>query len=369
METEPTLAPATFTDFSPQDQSLLFSLPPELRYEIFSIALTTAPDKSEPNDQDAICTRPGYESQTRTHTELLRTCKRIYMEAWFMPFLCSEHAFYMAWQNRSPKRLISKPTMQKCLNSIYERHGKVEGGSVRVFAQLWALEDTRDLGGLLSMENFHPRSVTVTIRYTDTWYWERDHPLFIDGAWGGRIRLPASVTEFKVDLESLERRREEVDYITREMMTGWSFRRSDGVLLKASGDDSISSSLWTGSSMLGGARWIRDETRPGKLDYYVGTVTFKPTAEPPSDEAPVNPHIAVTFERRWSKPSGPEMIETRMLERAAIPEGCSAEEAKRLLTVYYSSIAEEGRDDSSSVSGYDEFAESESDVELDQSWN
>ncbi|KAJ5081140.1 hypothetical protein N7456_013378 [Penicillium angulare] len=248
-------APTTFTDFNPQQTCPLFSLPAELRYEIFSHALTSAPDKTRPIDQDAYCTRPGYETLSRTYTELLRTCKRIYMEAWFMPFLLSEHPFYMAWQNRSPKRVMSVSKMQKCLDLIYERHGKVEGGAVRIFAQLWALEGTSDCSGVLSMKNFYPKTITITIRYTDTWMWESNDALHIAGAWGGRLEIPSSVTRFNIDFESIERRKDEVDCIVQGFATRWSFRRRDGVKLVADGDKSISVSRWTGSSTLGDRRW------------------------------------------------------------------------------------------------------------------
>ncbi|KAJ6014311.1 hypothetical protein N7540_008902 [Penicillium herquei] len=367
METEPTLAPATFTNFTPQTECPLFSLPPEIRYEIFSCALSSASDTTQPIDQDAYCTRPGYETISHTYTELLRTCKRVYMEAWFMPFLCSEHSFYMAWRQRSPKRVMSVPRMQACLDLIHARHGEVQGGSVRIFPQLWALQGTKDCGGVFSMRNFHPKTVTITIRYTDTWEWEYNKALYMEGAWAGRIRLPASVTKFKIDFESIERRKDEVDHIAQELAEKWRFRRSDGMDMVASGEDSISFSRWTGSSTLGGHRWLRDETRPGQLDYYVGTVTWRPSKEPPIDGPLFNPRVQVTSDRPALKPLRYTSVTTDKLRDAGVPDDCNAEEAAQLLYEYDSKIQTSDEDDEymSDHDDSDEDEESEEESEDD----
>ncbi|CAG8900846.1 unnamed protein product [Penicillium egyptiacum] len=106
--TEPNLSPACFTKYNEQTQSNLFSLsPPEIRYDIFTYALTSASDATRPPEQDGYCMRPGYETRHRTYIELLRTCKNVYMEAWFMPFFCLEHVFRMANWDRTPGRMIT----------------------------------------------------------------------------------------------------------------------------------------------------------------------------------------------------------------------------------------------------------------------
>ncbi|KAJ5702672.1 hypothetical protein N7488_010220 [Penicillium malachiteum] len=370
MATEPTLAPATFTDFNPQTQSLLFSLPPEIRYEIFACSLSSAPDTTQPIDQDAYCTRPGYETISHTYTELLRTCKRVYMEAWFMPFLCSEHSFYMAWRQRSPKRVMSVPRMQACLDLIHARHGEVQGGSVRIFPQLWALQGTKDCGGVFSMKNFHPKTVTITIRYTDTWEWEQNRALYMEGAWAGRVRLPASVTKLKIDFESIERRKDEVNHIAHELAEKWRFRRSDGVDMVTSGEDSISFSRWTGSSTLGGMRWLRDETRSGQLDYYVGTVTWRPSKELPTDDRLFNPRVQVTWERPAVKSLRYTSVPTERLRNAGVPENSNAEEAVQLLYEYEIQLQrnnDEVMSDDIDSSDSEEEIEEESDEDEDES--
>ncbi|KAJ5679897.1 hypothetical protein N7462_008141 [Penicillium macrosclerotiorum] len=273
-----TLNPANFTHYDQQKQSCLFSvLPPEIRYVIFSCALASTLDMTQSFDNQGYSTRPGYEAHHRTWTELLRTCKRVYMEAWFMPFMGSEHAFYLAWSERSPRRMTSKQKMQQYLNAIHDRHGEVHTGRIRIFAQQCELR--APFKGIFTMQHFHPISVTVTIRYTDTWSWENNDALNIGASWTKDMILPASVTSFSLDVESLKRRSAEVDWVAQQASERWHFTRNDGVLLLSCPDD-ISISQWTGSSVLGEERWIRDEVQPGRLDYYVGTITWRPSNEP-----------------------------------------------------------------------------------------
>ncbi|KAJ6031566.1 hypothetical protein N7540_002298 [Penicillium herquei] len=285
------------SEYSLQTRSRLFSLPPEIRYEIFSLAVVGTRGAAKSVDQNTYYGRPGYETVPCTFTGLLRTCKRIYMETWSMPLLLSEHAFCLSSDGRSPKGTLSVPTMQKGLDLIHKRHGEIKGGKVRIFSQVKALEATNDCDGVLKMPNFHPTTVTLTVRYLDTRNWEWNEELNIDGAWCGRVELPASVTKFNIEIECLEHRKSEVDYIINGISTSWNFRRSDGVTLETD-KDHITISRWTGGSILPG-RWrqIRDEKRPGYLDYYVGKVTWRASKNPPTDERPSNPALRVTRER------------------------------------------------------------------------
>ncbi|CDM37714.1 hypothetical protein DTO013E5_6252 [Penicillium roqueforti] len=323
---EPNLSPACFTEYNEQTQSSLFSLlPPEIRYEIFAYALTSAPDTRQRPERDGYCTRPGYETPHRTYTELLQTCRKVYMEAWFMPFICSEHAFWMASSERVPERIITVEKMQQCLDLIHDRHGEVQGGHIRVFPQLWCLEGTKDFNGIFAMRHFYPKSVTITIRYTDTWYWESNDELHIEGEWGRWLVLPSSVTRFCIDIESIERRKDEVDYIAGEMADRWRFQRADGTnMVAARADTSVS--RWTGSSMLGGERWVRDEEAPGQLRYYFATITWRPSQEPLDDQG-LNPPLEVD----WIRPSIPDLgcnyIEEADLDRLGISMTVPAEQA------------------------------------------
>ncbi|KAJ5190197.1 uncharacterized protein N7498_009182 [Penicillium cinerascens] len=324
---EPNLSPAYFIDYADQNQSGLFSvLPPEIRSEIFAFALASAPDTTQPIGQDEYCTRPGYETRHFCWTQLLRTCKRVYMEAWFMPFIWSEHTFYMARAERSPRRTMSVEKMQECLDLIHRRHGEVHGGHVRLFAQLFMLENSRTFMGLFTMHHFHPTSVTITLRYTDTWEWEGNRALHISGKWCKWMVLPESVTSFKMDIESIERRKEEVDYIANEAAEKWHFKRTDGTNLLAQPSD-ISISQWTGSSILGSRRWVRDEVRPGQLDYYVATVTWRPSRGSIGARPERTPDLTVKWTRPLPRNLGYDCLPEDTLQRLNISMDTPAEEA------------------------------------------
>jgi hypothetical protein len=77
-----------------------------------------------------------------------------------------------------------------------------------------------------------------------------------------------------MDFEMIDRRKTEVDFLTDLATQKWFFRRADGMILRANKED-ITTTRWTGSSTLGNSRWIRDESRPNEIDYYVKTVTWK----------------------------------------------------------------------------------------------
>lgn len=324
---EPNLSPSSFTEYDEQRQCQLFTvIPPEIRSEIFARVLASAPDTTQPIGQDEYCTRPGYETRHRTWTQLLRTCKRIYMEAWFMPFSCSEHAFYMAREERSPRRKMSVKKMQECLDLIHRRHGEVHGGHIRLFSQLFLLENSRDFMGLFAMRHFHPKTVTITLRYTDTWEWERNRALHISGKWCKWMVLPASVTSFHLDIESIERRKDEVDYIANEAAKTWHFQRADDATLLARPSE-VSTSRWTGSSILGARRWVRDEVRPGQLDYYIATVTWRPSEDPLGDRPETNPDLTVNWSRPPPRNLGYDFLPEAALQEVGIQLDTPAEEA------------------------------------------
>lgn len=242
-----------------------------------------------------------------------------------MPFICSEHAFWMASCDRTPERMITVEQMQQGLDLIYDRYGEVQGGRIRVFPQLWKLESTRDFDGIFTMHHFYPNSVTITIRYTDTWMWEYNEELHIEGAWGKWLVLPSSVTRFCIDIESIERRKNEVDYIAGEMADQWRFQRADGTnMLAAKADTSVS--RWTGSSMLGGRRWVRDEVEPGQLQYYFATVMWRPSQELLDDRQRLNPPLRVNWSRPLPRDLGWSYINRSYLEEAEISMTVPAEQ-------------------------------------------
>ena len=78
-----------------------------------------------------------------------------------------------------------------------------------------------------------------------------------------------------MELESIERRKSQIQDIARQMQAKWAFRREDGSLLTSQEAKSDEVMRWEGSSIWNGQRWLRDESSSETLSYYVQTVRFR----------------------------------------------------------------------------------------------
>jgi len=273
-----------------QDQSPLFAIiPPEIRSQIFSLALTQCEDTSIEYDQDTCYKRPGYLAPKKTYTDLLRTCKRVYHEAWFMPWSNAEHVFYFAWDSRKPPGTIEPMQMHDHLWRIFELRDQEpdEIEYARIFAQLCELEHGNRFRHLCDIAFFKPRRMSITIRHTDFWNWESNQPMRIRGDWIQQASLPDSVREVSIDFESTIQRQDQVDFLADKAASLWYFKRKDDALLVADPEEKISM-RWSGSSTWEGQRWTEYEARPNEIDYYVRTIKFK--IQPELDEDDLKDH-------------------------------------------------------------------------------
>ncbi|KAL4878350.1 hypothetical protein BJY04DRAFT_196343 [Aspergillus karnatakaensis] len=315
----PPLHPPSFTSttITPQSTSPFFAtLPPELRHAIYTYVLTPYPnpDPARSYKKETYYHRPGHTAPHITSTSLLLTCKQVYAETWFLPFALAEHIIYLTAQDRAPARGPTtilgsssnsrsgfatagrrgvreehpRPHQQgpghpwrfgrdlaESLELISTVHGEiVETGNLHVFAQLYILEPGAAFQRVLDTPFLRPRSVTLTIRYTDFWHWEDTRPLWINGKWVKTVVFPESVRVFRVEFEMILRREEEVQILVEQAAEKWVFRRDDGKTLTARPDDA-DRMQWRGSSTLNGKRWVRDEIRPGQLDYVVYSVPWR----------------------------------------------------------------------------------------------
>lgn len=267
----------------PQGQSPLFNkLPAEIRQVIFAYALTDYPDTAPAKlyGEWTLYSRPAYTAPCRSDTELLLTCRAIYQECWFMPFALCEQKHWLTALDRSPqdyKLWAANVRLRHVLDrlSASRQDPTIDLSHMRFFAQMYKLEQG-EMGKFLGTlpDTLHIRTITLTIRHTDWWFWEEDQPLRLEGEWVPHIfeHLSPSLREFRIELESLERKRDQVQAIADQMMDKWYFRRRDGELLFA---DHTEESRWTGASRWQGKTWTRDESRPNEIDYYILTVSFK----------------------------------------------------------------------------------------------
>jgi len=273
-----------------QDQSPLFSIiPAEIRDQIFTLALIQCEDQNEVYDDDTCYKRPGYLAHKRIYTDLLRSCKRVYNEAWFLPWTNSEHVFYFASDARKPFITIEPEVVEDLLWDMFDLHGEApkEVEHVQIFAQIHRLENSGKFGAVCDMPFFKPRRMTVTIRHTDFANWEGKADLTIDGTWIQQATLPESVNEVYIEFENTVERQDQVDFLADQAALLWYFKRKDDAVLVADAKEKIVM-RWTRGSTWAGKRWRRHESRPNEIDYYVRTIKFK--LRPGLDEENLKDH-------------------------------------------------------------------------------
>ena len=262
----------------PQDISPLFSiLPPEIRNRIFHLTLLEYDDESSPVPFDSYGYRPGHEYRKKHSLDLLATCKRAYLEAYLIPIAATTHTTWGTWSTRAPlnRSLLAYHRFQK-MN--VEQRAAVE--TVQLYAQQFALEAlgweseiiTKDEGthGVL------PRRLIISVRHSDWWEWELDTPLCMDElrygiSWRESFKSFPSLEEFVMELETLERRKAEMDIIA-EGVRKWRIDIGNGRVLKTDGIP-LKTCTWNGSTILGGG--LPPPEGATSLPYYVVTITWK----------------------------------------------------------------------------------------------
>jgi hypothetical protein len=151
----------------------------------------------------------------------------------------------------------------------------------------------------------------------DWWFWENDERLHIDSKWILKCQLPHSVEEFCMELESLERRKDQIDYIAKHMVEDWWFARSDNMSMKARTEDFVVNK-WRGSSTWNDHRWLRDEVAPSLNEYYVKTVVFKPDESLKEPFFNLSPKLSVPNTFPILATFSHSSLPTRILDRAGI---------------------------------------------------
>ena len=321
-------------DLLSQEQSLFFSkLPAELRDDVYRFALSDYEDIEEAYSDDTCYKRPGYLAKRRTDTALLRACQRIYLEAWHIPWIVKEHTVYLTSHDRKPEGSQPEDLTTK-LSMVYQAHGEsaTEMGHLRIFAQLYNLEPGTKLQSLLDIPHLNIKCITITIRHTDFWFWERDAPIYIRSDFVKRCRLPDSVTELRMELESLERRQPQIEEIAQKMRSSWAFRRHDGKLLIVNQGSQDEVMRWEGSSTWNDNRWLRDETKPDTLEYYVQIVRFKVSSNPAAEDYTSPTLHAKGFRMHFTPPATVSVW--RQLQPRGIGRGHTAQEVRDLLNRY-----------------------------------
>ncbi|KAF2681289.1 hypothetical protein K458DRAFT_392082 [Lentithecium fluviatile CBS 122367] len=241
--------PINTDDALDQAQSPLFSaIPPEIRNQIFRLALKEYVDPEKPYDTQTYWKRPGVEGPTRIDTALMRTCKRVWGETRVLPGKEFEPIFYFGQKSRAPTEYVYIPYTHTVYGHPIMRHNRDEVlGSIKhihIFPQMYALRTGLDRLFDASRPNLAPSRMTLTFRYTDWWNWEINEPIhpflpnrFIEMR---HIVLPPCINTLTVEFEHTESKVNQLDSVVGEMFRRrdwWCWRRSDGRKLVVRGEN------------------------------------------------------------------------------------------------------------------------------------
>ncbi|MCJ1372782.1 hypothetical protein MMC20_004007 [Loxospora ochrophaea] len=261
------LVPGGNGEINPQYGCPFFNrIPGELRNQIFHLALTAYDDKSQPFDQHSYYYRPGFHYRKRIDTSLLRTCRLVHLETQLMPIQIND---FIDWFGRGPPR--GRSGSETAFDKMtYEQRKAVR--HIHYFTQQYALE-----GFGRRHEAIHPdvepRTLKLTLRHSDWWWWERNSPLrldakragipspgqfkevseaFEDASWGTVIENLKSLKKFVLELETVQDNKGQLENIVAHA-AGWQFKLGDSNVLDLDHAQTERSS-WTGSKYYGGHR-------------------------------------------------------------------------------------------------------------------
>ncbi|KAK5735474.1 hypothetical protein LTR17_008172 [Elasticomyces elasticus] len=271
--------------FNEQAGSPLFSLlPPEIRDLIWAFATAPFEDSNAVFEDTEYYYRPGHTARLRTDTTLLRTCRRIWLEANAMPMLQAEHSFYLhraAPDKRDPK-WMAKLT----------EHNRRNFGELHLFIQMYNIEHlTAGTGMLRSMflktlpepGDFQPRVLHVTLRHTDWYWWESDEPLRLQDSWvKALLNSPdlRSTQVFKLGMETLDYKVDQMMTIIERIKTieseAYDTHIVDGKSMKTQFvlDEQVRTYEWDGPSNIANGTWDPYQGK-GRLKYHVATLTWR----------------------------------------------------------------------------------------------
>lgn len=272
-----------------QKGSRLFDrTPPEVRACIWEYALTDYPDTSpfQMFDLTSNYTRPGYDGPPRTDTALLRTCRAIYKECWFLPFFLHEHVEWFNFDIRCNPPNVDKPwhkgyktRMSRRLLREAAARGKklqpLEINHMHFFAESTNFEHSliaRRLRPLVRL--MHPRTLTITVRARDWKAWKMSGPPELSGRWisSAAEMMPDSVREVRLELEALAGKDDPVRELVAEMMEKWFLVREDGSLFFPG---QVEEARWRGPSLRDDYRQLLEETSSGVVNYVMLAVRFQ----------------------------------------------------------------------------------------------
>ncbi|EON65445.1 hypothetical protein W97_04683 [Coniosporium apollinis CBS 100218] len=251
----------------PQMQSPLFSvLPPEIRNQIFELALSEHEDSTRPYDPTDNYYRPGHCFPKVINTDLLRTCRRVYYETNTIPMSSATHCFWLGTIScsRDPSRT---PLRFESLT----RKQQTDLNHVHVFMAYYC----REFSTFMSPQQFRPKHLTITISWGNNWsdtrYGNDDIQQLFSASWGSPdlTKFPNELEDVKVEFEVTKEWKGKLDELVKRVML-WRFELRDGTNMVA--DESTTVKSWTRQ------RGWRRTKPPSSYEIHVVTVTWRRSA-------------------------------------------------------------------------------------------
>ncbi|SMY22517.1 unnamed protein product [Zymoseptoria tritici ST99CH_1A5] len=215
-----------------QNQSPLYSvLPKELRDIIFEYATSQEEDTTRAYKKTDFWCRPGNTAPQIVHTNLLLTCRRAYLESNALPFKSLEVSFYFdpgrgppPWQQKIARSLLEGTASPRVFQHIdtFIFHIQMYVAEDEMFYD----DDGNEADALL--KTVRPRYLRIIIKHTDWWDWEDDEPLRFQMDWLQRVlHAPylACLETFTLELETLERKKDQLKPIVDDLLTKTSVPR------------------------------------------------------------------------------------------------------------------------------------------------
>ncbi|KAL6705556.1 hypothetical protein ACN47E_006673 [Coniothyrium glycines] len=261
--------PTTDSKINMQPQSGLFGiLPGEIRNDIFALALIQGEDDGAAYPEDSYWYRPGFHGPRKSSSALLQTCKLAHAEGQKVYLKELEWAF---WFDRGPKDRSSIPACSAFFSKLTpDMVDKLQ--KVRFFTQMYWLEGGANLRMVLRQKNFRPSTLTITIRYSDWWYWETNAPLRMRTDWLENFMGSVGLKELRVEYETLSWKREEMmKIIQRNKQFKLAVRGEAGHL--SAEHTQLVEWKWRGTSKLDGRTWAHHGTAD-TVEYVVVTDTW-----------------------------------------------------------------------------------------------
>lgn len=230
-----------------QLQSPLFGvLPPEIRKMIFTFVLADYERTIISNDGKKLYFHHRiHEHVRRTDAELLRTCKRVFQETWFMPFAFAKHGlvdpyFYYVC-SREPQLNFTGEDINLYLwrvRSFTESHQLEKYlPQMEEFQFFFGSEELLEVIGLdgatpeatvdmTNLQEFRPKVLTITVDYV------KDAPNFIEARLITGVNISPAVKVIKMEFRGLKMNKFMLGFFAEFVAKNWFFRREDGVVFK-----------------------------------------------------------------------------------------------------------------------------------------